>query len=105
MIRVGVIGYGYWGPNLLRNLVNTPNCCVVAVADQNPAKLETVKRLYPFLEATTSPSQLLENAEIDAVVIATPISTHYELAKEALLRGKHVLIEKPMTVQLPRRTS
>ena len=98
MIRVGMIGYGYWGPNLLRNLVKTQDCRVMAVADLNPAKLETVKRLYPFLESTTSPSQLLEDAEIDAVVIATPISTHYELAKEALLRGKHVLIEKPMTV-------
>jgi predicted dehydrogenase len=98
MIRVGMIGYGYWGPNLLRNLVKTQDCCAVAVADLNPAKLEAVKRHYAFLETTTLPNQLLEDAEIDAVVIATPISTHYELAKEALLRGKHVLIEKPMTV-------
>lgn len=101
MLCVGMIGYGYWGPNLLRNLVKTRDCRVRAVADLNPVKLETVKRHYPFLESTTSPSQLLEDAEIDAVVIATPISTHYELAKEALLRGKHVLIEKPMTVTVP----
>jgi predicted dehydrogenase len=98
MIRVGVIGYGYWGPNLLRNLVKTRDCRVVAVADLDPAKLEKVKLLYPFLEPTTSPDQLLEDTTIDAVVIATPIFTHYGLAKEALLRGKHVLIEKPMTV-------
>jgi predicted dehydrogenase len=98
MIRVGMIGYGYWGPNLLRNLVKTRDCRVIAIADLNPAKLETVKRHYPFLESTTSLGQLLENAEIDAVVIATPISTHYELAKQALRCGKHVLIEKPMTV-------
>ena len=93
-----MIGYGYWGPNLLRNLVRTRDCRVMAVADLNPARLEAVKRHYPFVESITLPSQLLEDAEIDAVVIATPISTHYELAKEALRCGKHVLIEKPMTV-------
>ena len=98
MIRVGVIGYGYWGPNLLRNLVKTRDCRPMAVADLNPEKQLAVKRLYPFLDSVASPSQLLEDAEIDAVVIATPISTHYELAKEALRCGKHVLIEKPMTV-------
>lgn len=98
MIRVGMIGYGYWGPNLLRNLVKTRDCRAMAVADLNPEKRGAVKRHYPFLESITSPNQLLEDAEIDAVVIATPISTHYELAKEALRCGKHVLIEKPMTV-------
>jgi predicted dehydrogenase len=98
MIRVGMIGYGYWGPKVLRNLITTENCSVVAVADVNPAKLEAVKRLYAFLKANTSPHQLLANEDIDAVVIATPISTHFELAKEALLQSKHVLIEKPMTM-------
>lgn len=98
MIRVGMIGYGYWGPNLLRNLIKTEDCSVVSVADLNPAKLKVVKRLYAFLEVSASSSQLLEDPDIDAVVIATPIATHYELAKQALLRGKHVLIEKPMTV-------
>jgi predicted dehydrogenase len=98
MTRLGLIGFGYWGPNLLRNFAKISDCSVVAVVDLDPAKLKTVKVHYPFLEATTSASGLLEDPRIDALVIATPISTHYELAKEALLRGKHVLIEKPMTV-------
>jgi predicted dehydrogenase len=98
MIRLGMIGYGYWGPNLLRNLVTTRDCSVVGVADLDPTKLSAVKPLYPGLEFTTSPSRLLEDKTIEAIVIATPISSHYELAKEALLRGKHVLVEKPMTV-------
>lgn len=97
MIRVGVIGCGYWGPNLVRNFYKIKGCELVAVADLNPKRLEFIKALYPTLEATTNVQDLLNNPEIDAIAIATPISTHYELAKEALIKGKHVLVEKPLT--------
>ena len=97
MVHIGLIGCGYWGPNLLRNFAKVRECQVVAAADLDAGKLEDLKRLYPALRTTTSAQQLLEATELDAVVIATPISTHYQLAKEALCHGKHVLIEKPMT--------
>jgi predicted dehydrogenase len=97
MVRVGVMGCGYWGPKLLRNFMKARGCQVAAVADVDPAKLEAVQSLYPTLVTTTSAQDLLGSRDIDAVIIATPIVTHYELAKEALSRGKHVLIEKPMT--------
>ncbi len=97
LVRVGAIGYGYWGPNLVRNFLKVRGCQLAAVVDVDPAKLETVQRLYPTLATTTSAQDLLASDEIDAVVIATPVFTHFALAKEALCHGKHVLIEKPMT--------
>jgi len=97
MFRVGVMGCGYWGPKLIRNFMKARGCQVAAVADVDRAKLEAVQSLYPTLVTTTSAQDLLGSRDIDAVIIATPIVTHYELAKEALSRGKHVLIEKPMT--------
>jgi predicted dehydrogenase len=97
MTNIGIIGCGYWGPNLLRNFVKTPGAKVVAVADANPARLEYVRSGYPAVEVTPAASQVLESEKIDAVVIATPISTHYPLAKEALSKGKHVFLEKPLT--------
>ncbi|MEK6618011.1 MAG: Gfo/Idh/MocA family oxidoreductase [Nitrospirota bacterium] len=97
VVRVGVIGCGYWGPNLIRNFSKLQDCQVVAVADREPTKLETVSRLYPRVETMTSGEALLSRKGIDAVVITTPISTHYGLAREALRRGKHVFVEKPMT--------
>jgi predicted dehydrogenase len=97
MVRVGVIGYGYWGPNLIRNLLKVHECQVIAIADLNPTQLEAARHLYPSVGTTTSAQQVLEAREIDAVVIATPIATHYELAKEALRHDKHLLIEKPLT--------
>jgi len=97
MVRIGMIGYGYWGPNLLRNLLKIRECQVIALADLNPLQLEAARRLYPSIATTTSAQQVLEDREIDAVVIATPIATHYELAKEALRHSKHILSEKPLT--------
>lgn len=97
MIQVGVIGCGYWGPNLIRNLSKTRECKVIAVADADPAKLEEMKRLYPTLVTYSSGEELLEESSIQAVVIATPISSHYRLGKLGLSRGKHLLIEKPLT--------
>jgi len=97
MVRIGIIGCGYWGPNLVRNFLKVPECELAMAADLDPGKLEAVRRIYPALTTTTSAQQVLESEAIDAVVIATPISTHYRLAKEALQRGKHVLVEKPIT--------
>jgi predicted dehydrogenase len=100
MTNIGLIGCGYWGPNLLRNFMKIRGARVVAVADLNPARLQYVQSSYPAVEVTSSPSRVLESDEIDAVVIATPISTHYALAREALFHGKHVLLEKPMTASV-----
>jgi predicted dehydrogenase len=95
-IRVAVIGCGYWGPNLVRNFSSCPLTKVSAVCDANPARLEAVRRTHGNLRTVTSLDQLLE-LPLDAVAIATPVSTHYALAKRCLEAGLHVLIEKPLT--------
>lgn len=96
-VRVGLIGYGYWGPNLLRNFMKNPECDVVAVADRDAHRLAGAARLYPGIRTVRSADELLADGDIDAVVISTPISTHFDLASLALKNGKHVLVEKPMT--------
>jgi predicted dehydrogenase len=100
MTKIGVIGCGYWGPNLIRNLTKVKGCQLVAVADQRPERLEAVKHLNPGMTVTTAARELIDSDSIDAVVIATPISTHFELAKACLTHGKHVLIEKPLTTNV-----
>jgi predicted dehydrogenase len=97
MIRLGVIGHGYWGPNVVRNFSAQPDCVVAAVCDKNPATLTRVSTHYPAARATSDPRDVMKSPDIDAVAIVTPVSTHYELAKQALLHGKHVFVEKPMT--------
>ncbi|MGD1102240.1 MAG: Gfo/Idh/MocA family oxidoreductase [Terriglobia bacterium] len=97
MIRIGVIGFGYWGPNIVRNFQGLPDCQVVAVCDLAPAALQRAQRAYPSLKHTNDPSQLLESVDVDAVAVITPVWTHFELAKKALENGKHVLVEKPFT--------
>jgi predicted dehydrogenase len=97
MIRIGVVGYGYWGPNLVRNFAETSGAEIVAVADLDTSKLATVKRRFPAVQTMTNFNDLLSDASIDAVAIATPVNTHYELAMAALKAGKHVWVEKPMT--------
>lgn len=97
MIGIGVIGYGYWGPNLVRNFVEGAETKVIAVADFRQERLALAKRRHPAVETTTDYRDLLTNPEIDAIVISTPVSTHFPLAMEALQAGKHVLVEKPMT--------
>jgi len=97
MIRIGVIGYGYWGPNIVRNLVGLDGCEVVSVCDSNPKALARVQKLYPAIRVTTDSADVIADATIDAVAIITPVWTHYELAKAALLQGKHVFVEKPFT--------
>jgi predicted dehydrogenase len=96
-IRTAVIGYGYWGPNLVRNFVNSGSARVVAVSDLDLAKLAASKRLHSEIETTSDFRDVLKNPNIDAVAIATPVHTHYELALSALKAGKHVLVEKPLT--------
>jgi len=96
-IRFGVIGYGYWGPNIVRNLHGLDSCEVVSVCDKSPAALRRVQQVYPGLHTTTDWSELLRSPEIDAVAVITPVWTHFDLAKAALENGKHVFVEKPFT--------
>lgn len=96
-IKVGVIGCGYWGPNLVRNFHKVEGCEISAVADLNPKRLDFIKASYPMLKTTSNYQELLEDASIDAIAIATPIYTHHQLAKQALTSRKHVLVEKPLT--------
>ena len=97
MINVGVIGLGYWGPNLVRNFMANPGTRVVCVCDRIPARLEKAKALYPSVKITNRPEELIADSSIDAVVIATPVAGHFDLAMAALKAGKHVFVEKPMT--------
>ncbi len=97
MIRIGVIGYGYWGPNLVRNFAEQRGAEVRVVSDRNPARLEVARRRYPSVTVTTEASEVWNNPGVDAVVIATPVEYHFDLAMAALQAGKHVLVEKPIT--------
>jgi predicted dehydrogenase len=96
MIRIGVIGYGYWGPNLVRNFAETPGAEVAAVADLDIAKLALVKRRHPAVKATRRFQDLLEDPSINAIAVATPVSSHFELGMAVLKAGKHLWLEKPM---------
>lgn len=96
MIGVGVIGYGYWGPNLVRNFAEVDGAHVVAVCDRRPERLALAKSRYPYIETTDVAMEVVADPRIDAIVIATPVSTHFELARQALRAGKHVLVEKPL---------
>lgn len=96
VVRVGVVGLGYWGPNLVRNLHELPGAEIAAVCDLRLDRLERIARRYPALRTTSDYRSLIEDPAIDAVVIATPVSTHYDLSRAALEAGKHVLVEKPM---------
>jgi predicted dehydrogenase len=97
LVRVAVIGYGYWGPNIVRNFYGLENAQVVAVCDKNPAALRRAGRTYPGLDVTSDFSALLRSPDADAIAVVTPVWTHYELAKAALENGKHVFVEKPFT--------
>ena len=96
MIRIGVIGYGYWGPNLVRNCFDASEAEVACVSDLRDDRLAMVSSRYPTIATTRNCRELIEDPTIDAVAIATPVSTHYELALRALQEGKHVLVEKPL---------
>ena len=96
MINIGIIGYGYWGPNLVRNFVGAKGCRLKRVADLRANRLEIINKQYPSVETTTNPDDVLSAKDIDAVVIATPVFLHHEQAKKALNNGKHILVEKPV---------
>ena len=97
VLKIGVVGYGYWGPNIVRNFMNTTGGTVVAVSDVNPNSQVRVRSLYPSLEVTGIADDILASPEIDAVAIVTPPLLHFPMAKTALENGKHVFVEKPFT--------
>ena len=96
MIRIGIIGCGYWGPNLLRTLSEMDDVKVVRVSDLRPGRREFVSRRYPLIQTTADANDILSDPSIDAIAIATPPDTHYSLALNALNQGKHLLVEKPL---------
>lgn len=95
-LRIGVIGCGYWGPKLIRNFHELPETRVAMVADLDETKLRRIGLTFPAVHTTTDMHELL-TSEVEAVVVATPVSTHFEIAREALRHDKHVLVEKPLT--------
>ncbi|HEX6764306.1 MAG TPA: Gfo/Idh/MocA family oxidoreductase [Polyangiaceae bacterium] len=97
MLGIAVIGYGYWGPNLVRNFMQADGARVVAVCDPVEKRRAQVQGLYPTIKTYANITETLADPNVNAVVIATPVSSHFELAMQALQAGKHVLVEKPMT--------
>jgi predicted dehydrogenase len=97
MIRIGVIGYGYWGPNIVRNLHALDSARVVTVCDRSPEAQRRARHAYPSVSVTSDAAEILRSPGVDAVAIITPVWTHFELAKAALENGKHVFVEKPLT--------
>ncbi len=100
MIGIGVVGYGYWGPNLVRNFMEIPGAKVVSVSDVRGDRLALAQTRFPSISTTTDAQVLIRDPKVDAVVIATPVSSHYDLAMQALDQGKHVLVEKPLTASV-----
>ncbi len=97
MINIGVIGYGYWGPNIVRNFNALDETKVLSICDGNQAAMSRARRAYPQIAVTRICDDVLTSPEIDAVAVITPVSTHFDLAKKALENGKHVFVEKPFT--------
>ncbi|TMI74211.1 MAG: Gfo/Idh/MocA family oxidoreductase [Bacteroidetes bacterium] len=99
-INLGIIGYGYWGPNLARNFFAANDCTLKAVADARPERLAALAKVFPSVNGVKDADDIINDVNIDAVVIATSVFSHFPLAKKALMAGKHVLIEKPMTASV-----
>jgi predicted dehydrogenase len=97
MIRIGVIGYGYWGPNIVRNFHTQHGAAVRMVCDKNPRCADRLRKVFPAMGFTVDENEILKSPEIDVVAVVTPVWTHHELAKRALENGKHVFVEKPFT--------
>ncbi len=97
MLKIGVIGYGYWGPNIVRNFNSIDGAKVVAVCDRSKEALRKATKNYPDMEVSTDPASIVTSRSIDAVAVITPVFTHFDLAREALENGKHVFVEKPFT--------
>jgi predicted dehydrogenase len=102
MVRVGLIGYGYWGPNLARNFHRCPGAALVRIVDLDARRLEAARSDWPGVDVATSLDEVTRADDIDAVAIATPVGTHYPLALDAIEHGKHVLVEKPMADSVKR---
>ena len=96
-IRVGVIGYGYWGPNIVRNLNGLECLDAEMVCDKSQSALARARKAHPSIRTVSDPDEILRSPEIDAIAVVTPVWTHYELAKKALENGKHGFVEKPFT--------
>ena len=101
MITIGIIGVGRWGPNILRNFAVMDGVRIAAVCDADKKRLEAITKRYPEIQTTTDATALIGNGTIDAIVIVTPLATHYQLAKQALEAGKHVFVEKPLASSAP----
>ena len=97
MIGIAVVGYGYWGPNLVRNLAEIPEARLTHVCDLDKGRLRAVQARYPTVQITDNLEDVLRDPRVDAIAIATPVSTHFKIAMQALMSGKHVFVEKPMT--------
>src|ERR1019366_5431833 len=98
MLRFGVIGYGYWGPNIVRNLRSLGGCQVVGICDQDPAAVKRIQSANPGIPVYFDSNELVNSPDVDAIAVITPVWTHFELAKAALKNGKHVFVEKPFTI-------
>jgi len=96
-LRVGVIGYGYWGPNLVRNFAESENTAITMIADLSAARLALAERRFPGVRTTHSATEVVTDSRVDVVAIATPVDTHFELGMQVLRAGKHLWLEKPMT--------
>ncbi len=99
-VRIGLLGYGYWGPNLARNVIEVPGADLVCLIEKDPSRLQLARKRYPWLHVGDNPTSLFQDETIDAVILATPMSTHFALAKEALEAGKHVLVTKPIAASV-----
>ena len=97
MINLGIIGFGYWGPNLVRNFNSTSGCKVVSICDLAEENLIKAKQSYSSVYVTTNYQEVVRSSEVHAVIIATPVTSHFAIAKEALENGKHIFVEKPFT--------
>ena len=97
MVNIGVIGYGYWGPNIVRNFNGVEGARVVSICDKSQAALSRAGKMYPGIDITREYLEILTSKYIDAAAIITPVSTHYALAKTALQNGKNIFVEKPFT--------
>src|ERR1700742_1187281 len=97
MIRVGIVGYGYWGPRIARNFHSLEDCKVSLICDKSAESLNRARRAFPDVCVTTDAGELLRSPKIDMVAVVTPVWSHFELAKAALENGKHIFVEKPFT--------
>src|ERR1700687_833290 len=97
MIKFGVVGFGYWGPNVVRNLASLEGVQVVSVADKSATARRRIQKAYPAIRVTDDSSELITASDVDAIAVVTPVWTHFEIAKAALENGKHVFVEKPLT--------